>query len=207
MRLSKLPAPALLAALALTLVSPASASEPETKEAHSAQADHEAEEEHAAEDEHEAKEEHHGEGDHGHAHRFLVGAKGTYLMSFPHGEIHHLGGGGVFFEIVLIQRWLEMEFSVKGLTGGHGAVLPIEVLLKIPFHVNEVFEPFVGLGLAVVPSFGEENEVFFGGVAEVGAHIWVHPSWSLLAAVGYGLTYEHGLVNEAAVSLGFAYGW
>jgi len=25
--------------------------------------------------------------------------------------------------------------------------------------------------------------------------------------VGYGLTYEHGLVNEAAVSLGFAYGW
>jgi len=197
MRLSKLPAPAPLAALGLALGSPALASEPETTE------EQEAEEE----DEQEEEDEHHGKGDHGRERRFLVGAKGTYLMSFPHGEIHHFGGGGVFFELVLVKRWLEMEFSVKGLTDGHAAVLPIEVLLKIPFHVNEVFHPFVGLGPAVVPTFEEENEVFFGGVAEVGAHIWVRPSWALLAALGYGLTYEHGLVNEASVSVGFAYGW
>jgi hypothetical protein len=59
----------------------------------------------------------------------------------------------------------------------------------------------------VVPSFGEENEVFFGGVAEVGSKFWVHRSWAIVAALGYGLIYEHGLVNEASVNLGFAYGW
>ncbi|MCP4676873.1 MAG: hypothetical protein GY854_15430 [Deltaproteobacteria bacterium] len=151
--------------------------------------------------------EHDAGGSHEEGHTFFAGAKGSYLLGFAHGDIHHFGGGGVFFEVLLIPHWLEIELCVRALGNSHGVILPIDVLLKIPFHVNEVFHPFIGLGPTVVPSFMGENEIFFGGVVALGSYFWVTHSWAVTAELNYNLIYEHGVVNEVGVNVGVAYGW
>ncbi len=155
------------------------------------------------------QEEHeHAEGDaHEDGHRFFVGAKGSYLAEFAEEETHHFGGGGLFFEVLAVPHWLEIELFVRAMGNSHGVKLPIDLLLKVPIHVNDVFHPFIGLGPTVVPSFIGDTAVHFGGVVALGSYFWVSPSWAIVAELNYNFVYEHGLVHEAGVNVGVAYGW
>ncbi len=186
---------ALAAAFVLAMSLPVLAGETEHDEAAESHGDNPEEEEHDK------------EGSHEEGHTLFVGAKGSYLVGFAHGEIHHFGGGGGFFEVLLIPHWLEIELCVRALGNSHGVILPIDVLLKIPFHVSEVFHPFVGLGPTAVPSFLGKNEIFFGGVVALGSYFWVSNSWAIAAELNYNLIYEHGVVNEVGVNAGIVYGW
>ncbi len=156
---------------------------------------------HHEEDGHSAGDEHEG------GHRFFVGAKGSYLAGFAEEETHHFGGGGLFFEVLAVPHWLEIELFVRVMGNSHGVILPIDLLLKVPVHINDVFHPFIGLGPTVVPSFIGDAAVHFGGVVALGSYFWVSPSFAIVAELNYNLVYEHGLVHEAGVNVGVAYGW
>jgi len=57
-------------------------------------------------------------------------------------------GGGInpFYERNLIPGWLEIEAAVAAVWVEEETVVAFEVLLKKPFHVNEVVNPYAGLG-------------------------------------------------------------
>ncbi len=149
------------------------------------------------------------DGEHGDGHRFFVGIKGSYIAAFGHGETHHLGGGGLFFELLVIPNWLEIELCARAMANNHLVSVPIDVLFKIPFHINETVHPFVGIGPTVVLQHSKdaETEVFFGGVLAAGSYFWFAESWAFIAELNYNLVYEHGIVNELGVNIGLAYGW
>ena len=146
----------------------------------------------------EGHDEGHG-GHHGHRphHRYFLGVLGTGLAVLAdEGTSSHFGVGA-FFEIEAIAGWLEFELSLRVLSAQTGVELPIELLIKKPFHVNHWFHPFLGIGPALVPAFLDEgNSVHGGGAAAVGAHFWITSDVALMAEFNYNLIYDNGLVHE-----------
>jgi hypothetical protein len=153
-----------------------------------------------------------------HEHHYFMGIKGGYLAGFhkvddgDHGETHtytsHLGGAGIFAEFTLVRRWLELEICFMALGSNHGAVLPFDILFKIPFHVNRWFHLFVGLGPAMAVAVEDgHTTVHFGGASVLGAYFWIHKHVGLLVEVRYNLLYEHGPLHEVGGGAGVVVGW
>ncbi len=138
-------------------------------------------------------------------HHFFAGLKGSYLAGFAHGELHHQGGGGLFFEASVIHHWLELELGARIMTDGHGALLPLDLLAKMPFHLSDTIHPFLGIGPTVIFNF--DGDLFFGGVLAGGSYFWFAHSWALVVEANYNLIYEHGVVNELGLNAGIVYGW
>lgn len=142
-------------------------------------------------------------------HHHVVGLKGSYLAGFSHGEVHHLGGGGVFLETSVIHHWLELELGVRGLANAHDLAFPIDVLLKLPFYASDAVHPFIGAGPTIVLGFEEGVGTSFhaGGAFTVGSYFWPW-SWGGFVVEGnYNLISHDGLVHEVGPNLGFAYRW
>ena len=147
---------------------------------------------------------------------YFVGIKASYLTSIhtaeTHGERHtvieHHGGAGIFAEFTLVPHWLELEIGFRALSAPHGASLPFDVLLKIPFHVNRWFHPYVGLGAVMAIAVGEhDTAVHFGGAAAVGAYFWIHRHVALLVELNYNLLESHGLLHEVGGNTGVVFGF
>jgi hypothetical protein len=140
---------------------------------------------------------------HEHEYRFHVNAMGTVLAGFTEQGTTGLYGGGAEFEVVVIPRWLEVTLVVRGLAAEGGAAMPIDLLAKMPFHVNHWFHPFVGIGPAVVPVFLPEGaSVGFGFAAVAGADFWITPRFGVFAEVNYNLVYNRAIANEVGGSVG-----
>ncbi len=159
--------------------------------------------------------EHHGEHADGHSHsehsdghRFFLGAKASYMTQFAHGHVNHLAGGGVFFEVLAIPNWLEIELFGRVMGGGDLMMFPIDLVLKKPFHINETVHPFIGIGATVVPTIiDDKTEVFFGGLVAVGSYFWLTQTVGIVAELNYNLVYEHGIANEVGVNAGIVLGF
>ncbi len=125
----------------------------------------------------------------------LLGAKAIGVAALPHEQppnIEGQAGVGLLYERTLVRGWLELELSTNALVveGGRGAHLPIDVLLKKPFHVGHRIDPYIGAGAAVTFGLGEERFVGAGAVATVGTYFWVHPRVGLLAEIDYAAVVE-----------------
>ncbi|MDJ0762869.1 MAG: hypothetical protein QNJ97_07745 [Myxococcota bacterium] len=140
-----------------------------------------------------------------HAHRFFAGAKGTFLASFVDGETHLFGGGGLFFEVALGP--VELELCARVLGNGHGVILPVDLLLKLPFHLTQTIHPFVGLGPTLVPVFLEENALHVGLATAIGSYFWISNAWALALEVNYNLVFEGHLAHEVMANVGVVFGW
>lgn len=113
-----------------------------------------------------------------HAHN-LIGVRGIGVAAFElgQGDASPEGGIGVAYERTIIPRWLELEVSANALLQPDGAVLPLDVVLKKPFHVSHRFDPFVGLGAIVAFGVGEERFVAPGAIASGGMYVWGGRRW------------------------------
>lgn len=149
------------------------------------------------------------EGEHGdeEANHSFVGIKGAYLAAPHHGEVHHHLGGGAFFEVTLLPEALELEVCLKWMSAEHGFLLPLDIMLKVPFHVNEVLHPYIGVGPVAVLAVDEEPEGHFGGGAVGGAYFWLSDSVGLLAELTFNLLWAHGLHREFGGALGIVFGF
>lgn len=143
---------------------------------------------------------------------FFAGANGVALAVFEiGGPTASAFGGGAFFEFTAIENWLEIEASFHYLLAHGKSELPIDVLLKKPFHVNNWFHPYVGLGGVAVPVLATDTEplAFHGGVAAVGgAYFWFsqHVGWS--AEINDNLLFGGGhVLNEVGGTSGIVFGW
>lgn len=125
----------------------------------------------------------------------LFGVKAIVVAAVPHdepSEVEGQGGFGLLYERTLIRGWLELEVSANALflADGRGAHLPVDVLLKKPFHFGHIVDPYVGIGAAVTVALGEEQFVAPGVIGTLGAYFWVHPRFGVLGEVDYAAVAE-----------------
>lgn len=135
-----------------------------------------------------------------------AGVKGGYLAGFAHGEVAHSGGGGAFVEWTAVQGWLELELGARYL-GGHGHLLPIDLLAKKPFHLTDTVHPYLGLGPTFVLAFADGTSVHYGLATVAGSYLWLAKHIGLLAELNYNLVYEDGAVHEVGAAAGLAFRW
>lgn len=160
--------------------------------AHHAAADHERTAAHE-----DAHEEHH---------RFIAGLNGMALGAIAHGHALAEGGAGGFMGFVAVPGWLELEVSAHYLrTAEHSNELPVDLVLKKPFHPARWFHPYLGLGPTIVPSWGSEKMVRVGLATEAGTVFWVNPEIGISAEVDYNLVGRGGLVQEVAGTSGVVF--
>ncbi len=163
----------------------------------------------------ETEQEHHTEANQGHdaephaehENHYFAGAKGAYLYAMHENESHHHAGAGIFFELSLLPHMLEMEFSVKAMSAQKGVVVPIDILLKVPFHPLPQVNPFIGLGPAMALVIHDGASAHFGGAVVAGSYFWVHPHVALSAEMNFNLLYDHGAVYEYGAAAGVLAGW
>lgn len=182
--------PIFLAALSLLLATPALAAEGEH-----AGGGHPAEP--VAHEEHDAIE-----------HRIVVALLGSYQAGFSHGEVHHLGGGGLGLEAVVVPGWFEMELVARGMKTDHGVAIPVDLLFMVPFHATREIHPFIAIG-PTVTIYREDEDVSasFGGALVGGVHFWFTDHVGCLTEVFYVAADHDGLVHEVGVNAGLVFGF
>ncbi len=152
----------------------------------------------------------HGAETHGaeaHQNRYIIGAKGSYLAAFSHGDLQHLGGGGLFFEMTVVPHMLAVEARARFLTDGHVKDIPVDLLLKVPWHVSHTIQVFGGAGPTVVVEMDDETSAHGGLVVALGAYTWVHPHIALVMEANYNLVFKDKGTHGLGANAGIAYGW
>jgi hypothetical protein len=142
-------------------------------------------------------------------HRFVMGANALMLGAIAHGHAVGEYGPGGFLEVVVIRNWLEVEVGAHYLrTTSKISEIPIDLILKKPFHPLPWLNPYVGVGPTVIPTFAShERTVHFGVVTQVGSYFWLTPHLGFSAEMDYNLVSDHGLTQEVAGSSGVVVGF
>ncbi len=132
--------------------------------------------------------------------RFVVGLGGAFELDMAGPSLH--AGGNVFFEVEVIERWLEIEVGVSLVKAEVGFEVPVDLLFKKPFRLARGIELMVGVGPELVHAFGPgiASRTFFGveGAFDFmfwpADHVgfWVEPTYDLVfrdrAALSFGTT-------------------
>jgi hypothetical protein len=184
---------------------------PSAEPAHAAEPGHGEDKKHEEGKEHGEGKGHEGKGheEHEEHHRFVTGVNAIALGAIAHGHAIGEYGGGGFFEVVAIPGWLEFELGAHYLrTAEKTNVVPIDLLVKKPFHPLPWLNPYVGLGPTFIPAFGNGEKSFHAGLAtEAGAYFWVSHRVGISAEINYNLVSESGLVQEVAGLSGVVVGF
>ena len=110
---------------------------------------------------------------------------------------------GAIYERTLVPSWLELEYSLNLLVAPDGPHLPIDVVLKKPFHVSHIVDPYIGLGPSLTIGLGEEKFAAPGGIASAGVYLWARERMGVMLEVDYAVVYELGdIVHEAEGTAG-----
>ena len=137
----------------------------------------------------------------------IVGLKGGFVNSFNK-ERHAVGGGfSLFYERNLIPGWFEMEASGSVLWIEEETAIEFDVFAKKPFHVNEVVNPYIGLGPNVtIIMTPEATRTRFGIHATAGSYFWFDGgAWGLDVEVLYLILFDTHLTHDLTVEAGPAF--
>ncbi len=132
-----------------------------------------------------------------------LGIKAVNATSIHDGHASPHFGVGLFFEHAVIEHALELELSTS-LLSTDGAMVPVELLARVPFSLTESFSLFVGAGpLAVfaLPNEGEAN-VHFGFSTALGGALWVDHDFGLMLSANFAGLFDHGFVPEVGGAAG-----
>ncbi len=137
-------------------------------------------------------------GDHKPHTRNLVGAKALMVTSLATtgaaaGDEHGHGAGGptttsgvsVFYERELVPKWLEIEVNVGLIDGAAGLQLPIDLLLKKPFHLHRRVTPYISIGPAIELFPRGDRPPLPGITGGVGAYLWLSRDFGLDIELDY----------------------
>ncbi|MCB9558606.1 MAG: hypothetical protein H6707_20990 [Deltaproteobacteria bacterium] len=140
----------------------------------------------------------------------IAGVKAIGLAAGGSGvETHSFWGAGLFYELVAIPHWLEVELAASALFRAHITRIPIDLLFKKPFALSHNTELFVGAGPAydLVIHDGNTHSAF-SLMASVGAYYWLTERTGIVAEIDYAYVFsgdgEH--VFEGAIGLMMRFG-
>lgn len=118
-------------------------------------------------------------------------------------SVTHLGVA-VSYERALIPGALALELNAIVAPGAEGVTLPLELLVKKPFELSRVAEPFVGVGLAA--EWLEEGTYHprYGVGADLGSYFWLGRHMGLVVEAEYGLLLTREVSHELVLATGGA---
>lgn len=155
---------------------------------------------------------------------WVLGAAGLGLASFVRREDPRSGreereeellfGGKLFLERALVPEWLELEASAGAVwigRGPAGLVVPLELLLKVPFQLTSSIHPYLGAGVALdIEHLEREEETRYlpGLSAAAGGYLWFSDALGLDLELSYTLLAEEehtgrALKHELGLGVGF----
>lgn len=136
----------------------------------------------------------------------LVGLKGLALVTIAPSEGAELEpeaagpsvtphfGASFFYEREAVENWLEIELNVAVLSAPGGVLLPVDLLLKKPFHAGRHVTAYVGLGPALEIEILDGTEVFGGLTGATGLYVWVTKNVGVDIELDYTLIVERGAI-------------
>jgi hypothetical protein len=130
----------------------------------------------------------------------ITGFKAGPIAQFTQGKGNIGGGISVYYERNLIAGWLEIEPAIAAFWVEDETVVPIEVLLKKPFHANHVVNPYAGLGPELALLFTPHgNRARFGLKFVGGSYFWFREGpWGLDVEIAYVLLFWDKLAERYA---------
>jgi hypothetical protein len=137
----------------------------------------------------------------------IIGFKAGPVAQFGQGEGKMGGGISAYYERNLIAGWLEIEPAIAVFWVDEETIVPIEVLLKKPFHANEVINPYTGMGPELALIFTPHgNRARFGLKFVGGSYFWFGEGpWGMDLEIAYVLLFDDHTVHELALETGFAF--
>lgn len=136
----------------------------------------------------------------------VIGVRAAYLRGLGAEGANHFGGG-ISVEQSLISHRLEMELVGVAMPTAHGMLMPVELLLKMPFHFHSMqwLQPYIGAGPAMGVLFEEHTSFHFGGAGVAGTYFWFTHSIGALAEVNYELLFAEHPEHELGATAGLAF--
>ena len=123
----------------------------------------------------------------------VLGAKLIGVASIPVEEpqdVEPQYGFGLLYERTLVPMQLQGELSAHVLSTPLGLHVPIDLVLKKPFHVSHTFEPYLGLGGVLTVALGRERFVAPGAIASAGLFFWLRENFGFLVEADYAIVRE-----------------
>src|SRR5262249_48123732 len=122
--------------------------------------------------------------------RFVVGVGGAFDLDMRDRSFH--AGGNAFFEVEVIEHWLEIEAGVSIIKAESGFEAPFDLLFKKPFRLTKGVELMVGAGPEVVRSFGGSgiSRTFFGVEGALDFMFWPTDRFGFWAEPTYDLVFR-----------------
>lgn len=115
----------------------------------------------------------------------------------------HGVGGGLFVERSLFRHLLEIELSVSAIALEGDASVPIDLLLKKPFHLGPHFNTYLGTGPALSIDIKDDETKAYGGIAfATGTYYWFDDHLGVDLDIDYTLVFKDDLAHELQISLG-----
>ncbi|MGB1016197.1 MAG: hypothetical protein ACPG4T_18825 [Nannocystaceae bacterium] len=105
------------------------------------------------------------------------------------------------YELQVIPNWLEIELAAGVLAYPEGALFPIDLLFKKPFHIHHKFTPYIAVGPSLEVILAASREVLPGVGGRVGAYIWLTKHFGFDIEAGYNSVFEpvgvaHDIIGE-----------
>lgn len=110
-------------------------------------------------------------------------------------------GGGIFLERSVLRHLFEIELSVSAIALGGDISVPIDLLLKKPFHLGAL-NTYLGVGPALSIDITDDTEAFGGIAFATGFYYWFHDHLGVDLDFDYTLVFKDDLAHEFQIALG-----
>jgi len=139
-------------------------------------------------------------------HTIILGVGGAGELELADGTLH--AGANVMVEWDAIDNWLELELEASILSADRGTEIPVDLIVKKPFHLTRWAEVMIGVGPEVVQvSNPTTKATYFGASAALDFMFWPTQRFGLWVEPSYDLIARDGLSSGIGSTGGLLIGW
>ena len=130
-------------------------------------------------------------------------------FSYWAGDTENMYGPGITFGFILIPQHLELTFSLGAMTGTTWHIIPVEMVIEVPFHVLDWLSLYLNAG----PTIMSKETMWYTKVAwalSAGAGVELLPidfDWGVYAEFDYNYRFGHHLTREDTENKPHTYGF
>lgn len=128
----------------------------------------------------------------------VVGPKGTGADGGRRVTVHP--GVTASYELQVVPDWLEIELAAGVLRYEAGALFPIDLLFKKPFHTHHHVTPYIAVGPSLEIIIAGTRKIYPGVGGRVGTYVWATKHFGFDIEFGYNSVFEHGEVAHDLIA-------
>lgn len=145
------------------------------------------------------------EAEHGHYHNIagvrLVAGSGVFRTAH---SPHRIVGAMASYEHS-VARWAELEVNAGLMIEDTHQIVPLELMLKTPWHVTHHLDLFLSLGSVAMVGMHDVPTVQVGTIHALGAYIWYSEHAGLSFEANHVMVHAPETVHEVEASMGLSW--